>query len=302
MGLPFRTFTESTTLLTLLTGSKVTTAELGSLYNLSYRSIIESWDWSARKAETLVTTVAPYSTGTITATQASTTVTGSSTVWTSAMTGRKIRIDDEDVFYTFTYVSATSGTLDKAWAVATTSAASYEIFEYVYDVDSTAGEVGQVLMPNEGHPFAERSLDWVTARDPARRGVGTPLVWVPHGLDSSGNYQIEFWPRYDTASIIRIPYYKRVDDIASSTKPIIQSDVIEELTLHYAFRMLAIKYGNNGSINYGQEADKSYGRYNELLEDGHRVDLGRHALPRAVQDYAGYTSDYDFRMRNDVDF
>ncbi len=46
-----------------------------------------------------ITTVAPYETGTVDVTNNSATVTGNSTVWTSAMVGRKIRIAGENAYY-----------------------------------------------------------------------------------------------------------------------------------------------------------------------------------------------------------
>src|SRR3990167_4563216 len=45
-------------------------------------------------------TVAPYEDGTITATNASPTITGSSTIFTSAMVGRRLRVGSETGYYT----------------------------------------------------------------------------------------------------------------------------------------------------------------------------------------------------------
>src|SRR3990167_5562213 len=49
--------------------------------------------------EGVITTVAPYATGTVAMTNGSKTVTGTDTVWTSAMVGRKIRFGSDNAYY-----------------------------------------------------------------------------------------------------------------------------------------------------------------------------------------------------------
>lgn len=58
-----------------------------------------------------------YGTGTVDLTNGSTTITGHGTTWTSTMTGMKVTLNG--VFYGFTYVSATLGTLSSAYAGVT---------------------------------------------------------------------------------------------------------------------------------------------------------------------------------------
>ena len=281
MALPFLSFTDMVTHLQDISASKISTAILGRFINKSYRQIIMSYEWSARKAEGIVNTVDPYSTGTVAVTQASTTVTGTNTVWTSAMTGRFMRVGSSDTIHKFTYVSATSGTLEKAWADVAASTETYEIFQYLYTVDATAGEVGQILLPTEGLPIEERSLSWVNRIDPARRQTtGTPEVWIGHGVDSTGGYLIEFWPRYSAATAVRVPYYKRVDDISGSTQPILRNDLIECLASIYAADRLYSEFGDRHWIELRSTWKADFA---ELYELAKREDLERHNLPRAVQ-------------------
>ena len=281
MALPFTSYTDSVTHLQDITASKISTTILGRLYNHGMRQILMSWEWSARKAEGLVNTVDPYSTGTVAVTQGNTTVTGTDTVWTSAMTGRFMRVGSSDTFHKFTFVSTTSGTLEKAWADVTDTSETYEIFQYLYTVDATAGEVGQILLPTEGLAIEERSLSWVNRVDPARRQTtGTPEVWIGHGVDSTGGYLIEFWPRYSAATAVRVPYYKRVDDISGSTQPIIRSDLVECLASIYAADRLYSEFGDRHWIELRSAWKQDFA---ELYEVAKREDLERHNLPRAVQ-------------------
>jgi len=63
-------------------------------------------------------------------------VTGTGTVWTSAHTGFKFKVSGDDEIYTFTYVSGTSGTLDKNYNGTTDTDASYTLFQDTYSLSS----------------------------------------------------------------------------------------------------------------------------------------------------------------------
>jgi hypothetical protein len=81
----------------------------------------------------VITTVAPYETGTVTVTNNSKTVTGSGTTFTSAMVGRKIRIAGENAYYRISsYSSATSITLENVYQGDTASAQTYSIYKDEY--------------------------------------------------------------------------------------------------------------------------------------------------------------------------
>jgi hypothetical protein len=80
-----------------------------------------------------ITPMTEYSTGTVTATNASTTITGSGTTWTSGMVGQYFRVDsnglgDSSKWYRIAaYVSGTQLTLETAYEEATESALEYHI-------------------------------------------------------------------------------------------------------------------------------------------------------------------------------
>ena len=83
--------------------------------------------------EGVITTVAPYVTGTVTVANGSKTVTGILTVFTSAMVGRKIRIAGENAYYRIgAYVSATEITLEVAYQGSLTSGNTYSIYKDEY--------------------------------------------------------------------------------------------------------------------------------------------------------------------------
>jgi len=80
-----------------------------------------------------ITTVAPYETGTVTVTNNSKTVIGSSTTFTAAMVGRKFRAASQNAYYRIAaYVSATEITLEAVFQGTTASGATYSIFKDEY--------------------------------------------------------------------------------------------------------------------------------------------------------------------------
>ena len=81
----------------------------------------------------IITTVAPYETGTVTATNNSKTITGSGTTFTAAMVGRKIRVASQSAYYRIAaYVSATEITLEAVFQGETVSGETYSIYKDEY--------------------------------------------------------------------------------------------------------------------------------------------------------------------------
>ncbi len=80
-----------------------------------------------------ITTIAPYTTGTVTATNGSKTIAGSGTTFTSVMVGRKIRVNSENAYYRISaFVSITEVTLEAAYQGTTQSGASYSLYKDEY--------------------------------------------------------------------------------------------------------------------------------------------------------------------------
>lgn len=87
-------------------------------------------------------TVDDYTTGTVDITQGSTTVTGTSTVWTSAMVGRAFATNREDSIHRITAVdSSTSITLDSAWPHDDVDDGTYRIAQDRYEAPSNLREI-----------------------------------------------------------------------------------------------------------------------------------------------------------------
>jgi hypothetical protein len=179
--------------------------------NERYRAIWERRNWLGREKDAVLQTTAPYSTGTVEATAGSTSLTGTGTTWTTAMTGRRIRIAGRSEWYTFTFATVTTGTLDRAFEGDTDTEHGYEIYQAVYDLPTdlaTIIELKAIGPPGDLALFTQEELDRAAPHRPAR---GTPEIYAyaPAGVDGSGNtlYKVELYPSPDES--IGLPYKYR---------------------------------------------------------------------------------------------
>ena len=78
-----------------------------------YAEILGELPWSRQNVQSVLQTVAPYSTGTVTLAAGSNTVSLTGGAFTASMTGMAFRVTGEDDIYGFTYVDATDGLLDR---------------------------------------------------------------------------------------------------------------------------------------------------------------------------------------------
>lgn len=194
-----------------------------------YRSLCENYLWSFKLGQGQFGTSDVYATGTVTMTSGSTAVTGSGTTWTSAMTGRQFKVGQ--FVFNFTYVSATTGTLDRAWLRPTTSARPYQIVTaYITPSDTDFHSFISIIDPANGwrlyQGFTSIELDQF---DVQRTSSSTPRIVASRVYSSANVPQFEIWPHPTTQSGYPYLYEKRIADLtldADTPPAIIRSDVI----------------------------------------------------------------------------
>jgi len=104
-----------------------------SWINQRYKYVCGKKDWPFLTGPGVITTIAKYDTGTVDITEAGTTVTGTSTVWTKAMTGRKFKADAfETIFRIAKYTSTTSIELESTYNDDDVDDGDYEVFQDEY--------------------------------------------------------------------------------------------------------------------------------------------------------------------------
>jgi hypothetical protein len=201
--------------------------------NVAYRRCARGFRWNAQRGTGEFFVPTPYSTGTVTLTQGSTAVVGVGTTWTSAMTGWQLIIAGITPFYTFTYTSATTGTLDRVYGNSDVSGQTYSLQLVYVTPPSDFLQFETVVDPANSFrlylAWAQTDLDRV---DPRRSATGTS--WALSAAAFAANSTVpkyELWPRPTGPKSYTFRYQRLVADLsATSDLPIIpiDGDVLRE--------------------------------------------------------------------------
>lgn len=184
--------------------------------NQRYRRLADMRGWAGLRAEGEFLINAAYSTGTVTVTRNSTTVTGSGTAWAASDVGRQFQAGNRAPAYTITAVaSGTSLTLDRVYGGDTASGSAYRILDAYVTVPADFKRFIVVTDPAQNW----RLRHWVTQEeinrwDPARTYTGSPWALADRRFNSSGVPQYELWPYGTSAKNFPFYYTKQVADLA----------------------------------------------------------------------------------------
>jgi len=211
------------------------------MVNYAYARALRANEWSQLKGSGEWYLPAPYTTGTASATNGSTTITGAGTTWTSDMVGRQIMLNSQGVpWYDITaFVSTTEITLDRAYSGADLSGVSYELSQVYVSAKSDFDYFISILDPEREwklHFDIEQQV--LDSWDPKRQKVGD--VWVvsavgpdptADGTANSYRQRFEIWPRAGSARRIPYRYQIRTPKLTTSGQVAIwplKSDVLVE--------------------------------------------------------------------------
>ncbi len=163
--------------------------------NERIETICRSREWSRLKRTATIQTIARYATGTISIASGATSGTGTDTVFTSAMTGRFIRLANLLESYVFTYVSATAFTLDRAFEGDDDLVdAAFSIYQPVYELPADFGRLTSLVNPTLGIKLTETSRDYINRNAASRLAIEPPRVYAPFKDSSTPLQQIELYP------------------------------------------------------------------------------------------------------------
>lgn len=238
---------------------QISVADLNTIIKHTHRQLGTQYQWSYRKRDKVLQTVAPYSTGTVTVTAGSGTVTGASTVWTAAMVGRQMRISGENTFFWIVSVNTGAQTLvlgdgtltTVTWVAASGGLKTYTIFQDQYAVPS---DVAVILYSVRDWPMSETSEGEVDAEDPMRTSSGTPDRWYWARANIASQVESRFvglWPVPSAALILRMPYLLEPPDMTlEGDLPVCPSEVLE---LAAGARVCAFLHARTGDERWARQ-------------------------------------------------
>src|SRR3990167_6426628 len=185
--------------------------------------IPQEFDWSWLKASSAISCLAEYTTGVATInTQATAIVFGSGAVITSAMTGRKIKLDGNADIYDFTFVASNSGSINPPLSGSTNiSSGGYSIYKNIYSLPLDFDRFpvnGGLLFYESGQPNPLPELVDDDYYEQANASpTSTPDYCRLVGYDSGGNRQVEIIPPPSSVYILLNEYIKTLPPMYENT-------------------------------------------------------------------------------------
>lgn len=256
--------------------------------NKAYARILSEKWWSGLRKDTEIFINDPYTTGTITVTQGSTTVQGIGTAWGANIGPQvfsngqqyiafQLVVNAQAPFYDIVAVNtgAQTLTLDRPFPdVTQTVGYSLENVYLVMPNDFIAVESMRDMQNNwrlHVTSFRQSQLDiW----DPRRTVTGTPWVMAAAQYDLYGNRRYEIWPRAASHRLYPMRYLRRPPLLAALTDSPIYP-ITSESILEGALSELAAWRGSAAAPNpyydvnlHRSHEDRFYKRIAEIeLED-----------------------------------
>jgi len=179
------------------------------IINDRYQEILERLPWSRLDVETVIQTVAQYATGTVAVVAGGTALTFTGSTITAAMSGRQIHIGGRSEAYTFTYASASTGTIDRPYEGGEDATASgFVISQPILTLPSSCRIVRSLRNLSLPTPLTRRDRSQADFTDPARIAVGQPRQWNDW-MDANTTPpppQVELSPAPDAVYSILVSY------------------------------------------------------------------------------------------------
>lgn len=238
----------------------------------AYQQILRSRPWVVTLKTTQLWVFAPYSTGTVSATNGSAVISGAGTTFTAAMVGRYISIGDAVPQRIITFTSPTSITIDTAWAGASAANQTFDVVNLRAQLPNDAELV--MTISGQNWTLKRRTMAFIDEYDPRRRVRADPLVFAEtERRGSPASYsaiEIELWPVPSQEKLYRVVYR------ATVPSPTLDTDVFilnEDLVLHNALAHALMLLYTRTRQSALLEASKAHdGLYREILLSETRQD------------------------------
>jgi hypothetical protein len=170
-------------------------------------TMYRSFPWTRLDSEDTIQTVAAYTDGTVSIDAGGTAVTGVDTVFTAPMTGRRIRFEGTTEYYTFTRLTATTGTIERALEQEDDlEDVGFTIWQAIYDLPDDLSEIFSLTCPALNQPIAQKSQAWLDTYYASRIEYGHPRYFTPYADASDGTKRVELYPGPDVDEGLPLEY------------------------------------------------------------------------------------------------
>ena len=272
--------------LRLPTSNTTEMTKLAAIINEVYRDIgLANPNWWWLRKFSVVNTVADVTSGTLAATNGSTTITFS-TGPTASAAGKVIlvtgNVDDASAVYRISAhtAAATTATLDAAYTGTTVTASAFAVYQDRYNLPTDLKDIRELRRFGLVKPLRRvgpEEMDRVKSYD---QSVGKPLLWTIRDFSTTGDpttaRQLIVHPYPDATYRLDVNYTQSLNtELSGTTRPLIPDDFSQILiygTLSRAYPILMGDAAANRGLYYA-------GLFNAGLEKMIATQRGYEDLP-----------------------
>lgn len=196
-------YTAITEMLKIQLTDTVTLARIKRDINIAYEDVVAKGNWWWNRSLTTLQLPAKITTGTVTATSASTSITFSSAP-AASVANYKIMFAGHAEVYTISAhtAAATAATLNIAFIGDTSSTLTYKLWKDYVQLPTDCKETFIVQHQQDNQPMEPVGLSdfrRLVAQQPDREGP--PIYYTTDDFDSSGKRKLRYWPAIHTDKI-----------------------------------------------------------------------------------------------------
>lgn len=236
--------------------------------NRAWRDIRQVKSWSFQLAEGFLIVPTTITTGTVTVTQYSTTVTPSAAALTALNAAgshpllgeRQFRLAPGTRIYNISAYDGATITLAEEYQEASSSGAAYQVFRCYFKPPTTdfIRFISIRDLVTNYHIRLNYTQEELNRTDPQRNTTGDPLYCATYKTDSSFGPLFELWPVPQSNRSYQVLYQKRGIDLTNAVgalPAVIPDQLVLDRALYYAYRWAE---GAKGSINDLQNSGSDF--------------------------------------------
>ena len=239
-------------------GAEVDEDILTRFINNRTQAMLSAFPWTRLDSSATLQVPAFYDTGTIAVSEGGTALTLTGGTFTTAMTGRRIRIAGRDEFYIFTFATSSTGTLDRAYEGSDETAASFRIWKAIYTLPELLDYLKSIEVPRLGRDLDQVSQEYLdgVVNDPGRTRYGDPECYAPSPDSSAGLPQIELYPGPEIAEGLPVRFRTDVARFDSDDTDVEFPDWVDTQVLFVGVE--ADLYGLQGDIGMKESKERDW--------------------------------------------
>lgn len=187
--------------------------------NKAQQRVLRAFEWPFNRSTNplVVQTVPDYTTGTVSTTAGSTTITFS-VAPTVSFTGRFIQTVSSKDWYRITAHTANTTTATiEIGAIYNATADTFIVRKVYYSTDATVDRIIQITQTTLPYQLIETTPEYFQSFNPGFLSSGTPRIYMPAGLDANGYVQFQLWPNPDAIINLYVYYLKAGVDMSADS-------------------------------------------------------------------------------------